>query len=86
MELLLSPSFVFSVLLASLYGAVFHFVWGKRWRDLGIYWAAAVIGFGLGQAISTALGFSVYMIGQVRVVESTSVSWICLFVARWLNV
>jgi len=42
MELLLSPSFVFSVLLASLYGAVFHFVWGKRWRDLGIYWAAAV--------------------------------------------
>ena len=34
MDLPLSPSLVFSFLLASLYGAVFHFIWGKRWRDL----------------------------------------------------
>jgi hypothetical protein len=86
MELLLSPSLVFSLLLASLYGAVFHLIWGKRWRDLGIYWAAAVIGFGAGQAVFAALGFSVYLIGQVRAVESTIVSWGCMFLARWLNV
>lgn len=86
MDLLLSPSFVFSLLLASLYGALFHFIWGKRWRDLGIYWVAAVVGFAIGQAVFGALGLSVYPVGQVRVVESTIVSWICLFVARWLNV
>lgn len=86
MDVLLSPSLVFSLLLSSLYGAVFHFLCGKRWRDLGIYWAAAVVGFGLGQAIFGLLGFSVYMIGQVRVIESTIVSWGCLLVARWLNV
>lgn len=86
MEFLLSPSLVFSALLASLYGAVFHFIWGKRWRDLGIYWAVAVIGFAMGQAVFDWLGFSVFMVGQVRVLESTIVSWVCLFVAKWLNV
>jgi len=83
---LLSPSFVFSFLLASLYGAVFHFIWGKRWRDLVVYWIAALVGFAIGQIVFDLLGFSIYIIGEVRVVESTVVCWVCLFVARWLNV
>jgi len=82
----MSPSLVFSLLLASLYGAVFHFVWGKRWRDLALYWMVAVVGFAIGQALFSFLGFSIYLIGEVRVVESTIVSWVCLFVARWLNI
>jgi len=82
----MSPSLVFSLLLASLYGAVFHFVWGKRWRDLALYWMVAVVGFAIGQALFNFLGFSIYLIGEVRVVESTIVSWVCLFVARWLNI
>ena len=86
MDVLLSPSLVFSFLLASLYGAVFHFIWGRRWRDLAVYWVVAVVGFGIGQALFDFLEISIYMIGQVRVVESTVVSWACLFVARWLNV
>ena len=86
MDLLLSPSLVFSVLLASLYGAIFHFIWGKRWKDLALYWGVAVVGFGMGQALFGLLGFSVFMIGEVQVVESTIVSWVCLFVARWLKV
>jgi hypothetical protein len=85
-DFLLSPSFVFSLLLASLYGAVFHFIWGKRWRDLAVYWIVALLGFAIGQFIFDLLGFSVYVIGEVRVVESTVVCWVCLFVARWLNV
>jgi hypothetical protein len=86
MDLLLSPSIAFSVMLSSLYGAVFHFIWGKRWRDLALYWLVAVVGFGIGHALSSFVGFSIYMIGVVRVVEGTVVSWVCLFVARWLNV
>ena len=86
MDVLLSPSLVFSFLLASLYGAVFHFIWGKRWRDLAIYWVVAVIGFGLGQALFEFLEISIYMIGQVRVVGGTAASWACLLVARWLSV
>jgi len=85
-DFLLSPSFVFSFLLASLYGAVFHFIWGKRWRDLVVYWIAALVGFAIGQIVFDLLGFSIYIIGEVRVVESTVVCWVCLFVARWLNV
>jgi hypothetical protein len=86
MDLLLSPSLVFSVLLASLYGAIFHFIWGKKWRDLALFWAAAIVGFGIGQAIFGLLNFSAYMIGEVRIVESTILSWGCLFIARWLKV
>jgi hypothetical protein len=55
----ISPSLVFSLLLASLYGAVFHFVWGKRWRDLALYWVVAVAGFAIGQVLSGFLGFSI---------------------------
>jgi hypothetical protein len=86
MDLLLSPSFVFSVLLASLYGAIFHFIWGKRWRDLILYWLAAIVGFGMGQIVFGWLGFSVFWIGEVSLVESTIVSWGCLFIAKWLKV
>lgn len=86
MGMAVSPSLVFSLLLASLYGAVFHFVWGKRWRDLALYWVVAVVGFVIGQVVFGFLGFSIYLVGEVRVVESTIVSWACLFVARWLNV
>ena len=86
MDLPLSPSLVFSFLLASLYGAVFHFIWGKRWRDLAVYWVVAVVGFAIGQALFDFLEVSIYMIGQVRVVGSTVVSWACLFVAKLLNV
>ena len=82
----LVPSLVFSLLLSSLYGAIFHFIWGKRWRDLVVYLVTAVVGFALGQALFEFLGFSFYMIGQVRVVEATILAWVCLFVARWLNV
>jgi hypothetical protein len=85
-EWLLVPSLVFSGLLASLYGNVFHFIWGKSWRELALYWVVAIVGFGIGQALFTLLGFSVYLIGQVRVVESTIVCWACLFIARWLKV
>jgi len=85
-DFLLSPSFVFSFLLATLYGAVFHFIWGKRWRDLAVYWIVALLGFAIGQIVFDLLGFSIYVIGEVRVVESTVVCWVCLFVARWLNV
>jgi len=85
-DFLLSPSFVFSFLLATLYGAVFHFIWGKRWRDLAVYWIVALLGFAIGQIVFDLLGFSTYVIGEVRVVESTVVCWVCLFVARWLNV
>ena len=86
MDLLLLPSVAFSLMLASLYGAVFHFVWGKTWRELALYWAASVVGFAIGQALFSVLGFSVYMIGEVRVAESTITAWACLFIARWLKV
>lgn len=86
MGLPLLPSLVFSLLLSSLYGAVFHFVWGKRWRDLVVYWVVGVLGFAIGQALFVLLGFSVYMVGEVRVVEATVTSWVCLFVARWLMI
>jgi hypothetical protein len=85
-DLPLSPSLVFSILLASLYGSVFHFIWGKRWRDLALYWVVAVVGFAIGQALFEFLELSIYMIGQVRVVASTVVCWACLFIAKWLNV
>ncbi len=81
-----SPPLVFSVVLASMYAALFHLWRGKTLKDLLLYWVAALLGFGLGQIIGNSLGFDVLMIGQVHAVEATLISWLFLEVARWLKV
>lgn len=80
-----SPPLIFSVVLASIYAAVFHLWRGKTVKEWLLYWLAALLGFGLGQLIGNSLGLDVLMVGQVHVVEATLISWLFLEVARWLK-
>jgi len=78
------PSLLLSFLLASLYGVTFYFVFGRGWLALGVYWLVGLIGFALGQFLSTALSFSLLPIGEVNVIEASVTSLILLFLTRTL--
>ena len=80
------PFVLLGLLLGSLYGTIFHLWRGKSLRDFLIYLVAGIIGFGFGQGLGMALGFNMWLIGPLHVVEATVVSWISLFLIQWLKI
>ena len=86
MTVLTSPPVVLSLVVASLYGGLFHLVWGQSWGEFVLYWITSIVGFGLGQAIGNVIGLNIMMVGQVHLLEATLACWAGLFVAKWLKV
>ncbi len=85
MSVFSSPPLVLSIVLASIYSALFHLWQGHGVKELALYWIAALSGFGLGQLASYSLGLNVLMIGQIHVLEGTLVCWLFLFAVKWLK-
>jgi len=83
---LLSPPLAFLFLLASINAILFHLLWGKRTRELVLFWVAAVIGFTVGQLGAEALGLSFLTIGPLHLIEGTIGSWMGLYIAKRLKV
>jgi hypothetical protein len=79
------PALILSLIIASAYGALFHVWKGKTAKDLLIYLAAGLAGFGLGQLVGNTLGLGIFMIGEVHVVEASLICWLILFIAKWLK-
>lgn len=80
-----APALLFSLLLATLYAALFHLIVGRRVRDLWFFWLAAVVGFSAGQLVGMRLRLVPWTIGEVRIVEGTMIAVLFLFLARWLR-
>jgi hypothetical protein len=79
------PALVLSLVLASLYAAVFILWQGRDVRDLLFFWLAALIGFASGHLVGTLWGFIPWTIGQVHIIEATIVAVLFLVFARWLR-
>lgn len=82
----MSPFFFLSVLIGGAYGALFHTWQGKNVKDVVYYLIAGVIGFVAGQILANLLGWSLWMIGPLHVIEASLCCWLVLFIARWLRV
>lgn len=80
------PYILLSIILGATYGTVFHLWRGKNLRDLVIYFLTGIIGFGLGQGMGNLMGFSLWLIGPMRIIEATIASWVSLFIIQWLKV
>ena len=65
------PALLFSLLLSTAYAALFHLWRGGGVRRLGLFLVAAWIGFALGQAAGSLLGWNVAMLGEVHLLEAT---------------
>lgn len=76
---IIPPSLVLSLLLALIIATVW-FVWrGGRASDWVFDVLAAVVGFGLGQLAGTVLGWTLFQVGEVRVIMGT----VCALLALW---
>lgn len=82
---LLSPALVLSTVIATAYAALCHLLWGRRARELPIYWLGALLGFGLGQFAGRLLNLKLLHLGDVYFLEGSLVCWLFLLLAKWLK-
>jgi hypothetical protein len=80
-----SPSVGFGFILATLYGAVFHFIFGGDARRLALFLLAGWLGFALGHSFGVILGVNVFNIGPLRFFSATLGAWLALLAARFLT-
>ncbi len=80
-----TPALVFSLILASVYAALFHLWQSRKLRDLPFFWLAAVIGFASGQLAGQMLDVIPWTIGEVHIIEATLVAFLFLAIARWIR-
>ena len=83
--MLQAPALLLSLVLASLYGALFYLWQGRRLRDMLFFWLAALVGFASGHIVGALWGFVPWTIGQVHVIEATIVAILFLVIARLLR-
>ena len=79
------PGLVLSLVLASIYAAVFYLLLGRRPRDMLFFWLAAVVGFASGHVVGEVWGFIPWTLGQVHIIEASVLAIIFLLLARWLG-
>lgn len=80
-----SPNVTLAFILATLYGAGFHLIFGGDARRLAVFLLSGWVGFGVGQVVGTTFGIDVYNIGALRVVAATLGSLIALVAATFLT-
>ncbi|MBI5929291.1 MAG: hypothetical protein HY862_08285 [Chloroflexi bacterium] len=79
------PSIVFGFVVATLYGAVFHFISGGDARRLAVFLLASWIGFALGHITGDLLSINLLDIGSLNMLNGTIGSFVALIVARFLT-
>lgn len=79
------PYLILGLVLAIIYGTLFHLWRGRTFQDLALYLAVAVVGFGVGHYLGVVFGLSMWLVGPLHLAEGTVVSWASLFVAQWLR-
>ena len=79
------PAFAVMIALGVIYGALFHLLRGKNWRDLGYFMLMALIGLLIGQIVGVLLELNVLKLGQVHIVEGTIFAWLLMLAFAWLK-
>ncbi len=79
------PTVLFGVVLATLYGAAFHFWRGGSIRRIFLYFVLAQLGFWAGDTAGWMLGFGFGAIGLMNTGLATLGSVLFLFVGDFLS-
>jgi hypothetical protein len=80
-----SPLLVLSLVIATLYAALFHLLRGQTMRDLVLYWAASLLGFAMGHLIASALSWPDPLIGELHVAPASVASLLLMSFAQRLK-
>lgn len=79
-----ASALVLGFLLATIYGAAFHLVFGGAIKRLILFLAAAWFGFFIGQFVGDFLNFEILKLGKIHLLSATLGAWLMLFFASWL--
>jgi hypothetical protein len=80
-----APLLVISLVIATLYAALFDLLRGQTLRDLVLYWAASLLGFATGHLIAAALSWPDPLIGELHAVPASAASLLLMSFARRLK-
>lgn len=75
---------VLGFLLATIYGAGFHLIFGGPIKRILVYLFAAWLGFFIGQFLGDFFNFELLKLGKIHLVSATLGAWAFLLVAWWL--
>ncbi len=75
---------VLGFLLATIYGAGFHLIFGGPIKRILVYLAAAWLGVFAGQFLGDFFNFELLKLGKIHLVSATLGAWAFLLMAWWL--
>jgi hypothetical protein len=79
------PMVLLGVVLATLYGALFHLFCGGRIIRMLLYILLSWIGFWIGQALADLTGWTFLSIGSLHVGLATLGSFVFIGLGYWLS-
>ena len=79
------PSFLFALLIALFYGALYHLIRGGSFWRLLLYLFLSVFGFGLGHLIGVWRGWILIPLGMINLGLSSLCSFLFLLLGDWLT-
>lgn len=65
------PTLIFGFIVATLFGAAFHLIFGGDARRLALFLLGGWVGFGLGHVAGVLFGIDVLNIGTLRIVTAS---------------
>jgi hypothetical protein len=80
-----SPNTTFAFIVATLYGAIFHLIFGGDARRLALFLLSGWIGFGLGHVFGVIFDISIFNIGTLRLVTATLGALVALVAAYFFT-
>ncbi|MFO7539615.1 MAG: hypothetical protein R6X32_16380 [Chloroflexota bacterium] len=80
----IASGLVLGFLLATSYGAGFHFLLGGPARRIILYVLAAWIGFVIGHIIGDILQINLFKLGALQLFSASLGAWIALVASWWL--
>lgn len=79
------PTFFFAILVALLYGAVYHLLrGGNGWRLL-LYFGLSILGFMAGHSFGIWQGWTLFLIGPLNLGMGTIGSLLFMIAGEWLG-
>lgn len=65
------PSLILSLLLGSIYGLLFHSMFGRKLWQLPCFWLSAVLGFYVGEILAILAGVELLRLGNIPILPAT---------------
>jgi hypothetical protein len=85
MVLSTSAPLVLGFLIATAYGAGFHFVLGGPAKRIILYVLGAWFGFSIGILAGDFFNIEIFKLGTIHLLCASLGAWLALFTGRWLG-